>query len=424
MTTTGQDTTPGPSARAEWASMWPIPLTGLLGVVACSSFAYSYGVFMLAITHEFGWSRTEFGSAFVIQSLIALIAGPIIGRLTDRFGPRRIALWGIVPFAVGLSAIGLANGVLWQWNLLCAFFAATVGGIGPTVWVAAASRRFDAGRGLAMGVVLAGTGVGTAIWPLVATALIALVGWRLAYPVMAVASVAVLLPLTLAFIKEGASRTPSAATAAQKPQPRLWPILRSRTFFCLLIAGCLFVNVTYGVTLHLVPMLTANGFDATLAASAAVIAGATTLIGRVVTGWMLDVFPTRLVGIVAFLLPVVEVLCLWLGDGSVTISLIGVALLGFSAGAESDVLVYLASRRFPRSVFASVYSIIGSSFTVAAGLGPLIAGAVFDATGAYAVYYLICIPLAVAATAMVAAVPANDASLALLEEPKEMGGRI
>ena len=409
------------SARAEWAGGWPIPLTGLLGVVACSAFAYSYGVFMLEMTQEFGWSRAEFGSAYVVQSMIALIAGPIIGRLTDRFGSRRIALWGLLPFALGLSALGLANGALWQWTLLCAFFAATVGGIGPIVWLAAASRRFDAGRGLAMGVVLAGTGVGTAVWPLAATGLIALVGWRLAFPVMAIASVAVLLPLTLAFIKDGSNPRAAIGSANHAPRPRLWPILRSRTFFCLMLAGCLFVNVTYGVTLHLVPMLTANGFDATLAASAAVIAGATTLLGRVVTGWLLDLLPTRLVGFVAFLLPVVMVLCLWLGNGSVAVSLIGVALLGFSAGAESDVLVYLASRRFPRAVFASVYSIIGSTFTVAAGLGPLIAGAVFDATGNYEWYYLLCIPLAVAATALVVAVPAKDPSLMRVEKQDELG---
>lgn len=403
------DGAPARSARSEWAQMWPVPLTGLVGVVACSSFSYSYGVFMIEMTREFGWTRTEFSSTYLLQSLVGLIAGPVVGRLTDRFGSRRVALFGIAPFVLTLSLLGMANSSLPQWGLLCAVFAVTVPTIGPTVWVAAVTRRFDAGRGLAMGVVLAGTGVGTGLWPLAASLAIEHFGWRLAFPIMAVFSAAVLLPLILAFIRD--DRLPARALVDKASAPQLLPILRSWTFICLIVAGGLFVIVTYGVTLHLVPMLTANGFSPTMAASAAVIAGVTMLIGRIGTGWLLDRFPTRTVAVIAFLLPVVEMLCLWQGKGSVPISLIGVALLGISTGAESDVLVYIASRRFPNSVFASAYAIISTSFAIFAGLGPLFAAALFDADGDYTFFYLLCIPLTIAATVLVASVPEKDPAL-------------
>ncbi len=393
-------------SRREWAALWPMPLTGMVGVVACSAFAYSNSVFMLEMTREFGWTRTQFSSAFLLQMLASLLVMPLVGWLTDRFGPRRVALGGMLPFVLGLSVLGVADGSVWQWRLLCALYAAGAGSIGLTVWVAAAARRFDAGRGLAMGVVLAGTGVATGLWPLAATGLIELFGWRLAFPAMALISVAILLPLTLAFVKDRDEQPlQRRAIEDHSDQPRLLPLIFSRTFLCLLFAGSLFVCVTFGLTLNLVPILITNGFGMAFAASAAIVTGVGVLIGRVGAGWLLDRFPTRTVAIVAFVLPIVELICLWLGEGSIPLTLLGIALLGLTGGGESDVLVYMTSRRFDPQVFAKLYSICLAVFACAAGLGPVLASAVFDATGGYQTYILLCMPMALAALALIWAIP-------------------
>ena len=107
------------ASSREWAALWPVPFTGLAGVVACSAFAYSNSVFMLELTAEFGWTRTQFSSAFLLQMLVTLTIGPLVGWLTDRYGPRRIALCGLVPYVFSVSMLGLANGSIWQWWLLC-----------------------------------------------------------------------------------------------------------------------------------------------------------------------------------------------------------------------------------------------------------------------------------------------------------------
>src|SRR5688572_21889 len=98
--------------------MWPLPLVSMLGYIGGASFAYSAGVFMVQLTGEFGWSRAEFASAFTIHSLLSLVTAPLVGRLADRIGARRIALAGIVPFMIGLSLFALATGSIWQWYLL------------------------------------------------------------------------------------------------------------------------------------------------------------------------------------------------------------------------------------------------------------------------------------------------------------------
>ncbi len=394
------------ASSREWAAMWPVPFTGLAGVVACSAFAYSNSVFMLEMTEEFGWTRTQFSSAFLLQMLVSLTIGPLVGWLTDRFGPRRIALCGIVPYVLGVSMLGLANGAIWQWWLLCGLYAAGAGAIGLSVWVAAAARRFDAGRGLAMGVVLAGTGVATGLWPLTATGLIDLLGWRLAFPAMALGSAAIVLPLTLAFVRDRDEVVMQAAQQADTSErPRLLPIIMSRTFLCLLFAGSLFVCITFGLTLSLVPILTSKGYGATFAATAAIIAGVGVLVGRVGAGWLLDRVPTRPLAIVAFLLPLIELACLWQGQDSLPLILIGIAVLGLTGGAESDVLVYMTSRLFDPRVFALLYSICMAVFACFAGLGPVLASAVFDATGGYDLYLLLCMPMVLVAAGLIVAVP-------------------
>lgn len=403
----------GPSARREWAAAWPMPLIGMLGVVTSSAFVYSSGVFMTALTHEFGWTRAQFASAFTIQMLVGIVMGPLVGRAVDRFGPRSVALAGLCGLIVGLPLLGLANGSIWQWRMLCIIEGIGLAALSPVTWVTAVAGSFNVARGLALAVVLAGTGVGTALWPWVALNLIGLVGWRLSFTVMAFAAFAVLMPLTLLFFRG----TSVVRGPERLPRVPLWPTIRSRTFLCLIVAGCLYASVTLGLTLHLVPILTGNGFTLADAAAAAVVVGVATLVGRLVTGYALDHLPTRIVGLVAFLLPIVEVFCFWQGNGSAALSFAGAALLGLTSGAESDVLVYLASRRLDRSVFASAYAIFNTFFAIAASMGPLIAGSLFDTYGSYDAYFLLCVPIALVAALLISLVPSAPA-----EQPTEAAG--
>src|SRR4030095_8230614 len=80
---------------------------------------------------------------------------------------------------------GLAQGPIWQWWLIAFVQALLASLIGGAVWMKAVVTRFTASRGLALATVLAGSGVATAIWPVVAAYLIGEVGWRLSYSAMA-----------------------------------------------------------------------------------------------------------------------------------------------------------------------------------------------------------------------------------------------
>jgi len=80
-------------------------------------------------------------------------------------------------------------------------------------------------------------------------------------------------------------------------------------------------------------------------------------------------------------------------------------LIGLAAGAETDVVTYLTSRKFDRRLFGSVYALFQTGFTIFASLGPLLAGAIFDITGTDDNYLLAVVPIVITTAALICIVP-------------------
>ncbi len=397
------------AARAEWAAMWPLPLVSMLGYVGGASFAYSSGVFMQELTREFGWSRAEFAMAFTIHSLVGLAMAPVIGRLIDRIGARKMALIGIVPFMLGLSLFGLADGSIWQWWTIALVQALLASMIGAAVWVKAVVTRFKASRGLALAVVLSGSGVATTVWPLVAAYFISHFGWRLSYPGMALCWGLVMLPLAWLFFVDadsGASGDARASTAM--PLSELKEVFFSRTFISLALAGAIFSALTLGLLLHLVPIFRDAGLDLATAAGIAGLTGIFAIAGRLTTGLLLDLVPTRPLAVAIFLLPLAITGLLWNFDGSIYLAISAVAILGFVSGADGDIIAYLISTKFEPHVFATIYSLMIAILAISSSFGPILSGAIFDHWGSYQPYFLLMIPMALIAASLVGTIPVQE----------------
>lgn len=399
----------GASARAEWAAMWPLPFVSMLGYAGGATFAYSSGVFMEVLTREFGWSRAEFSTAFTIFSLTSLLLAPVMGRLIDLYGPRRLALIGIVPSLLGLSLFGLASGSIWQWWLIAFFQALLASAIGAAVWAKAVVSRFKTGRGMALAIVLAGSGLATTVWPIIATYFIAQLGWRLSYPAMALSWGALILPLAWLFLKDGETGERSADQSRGKSSPisfgSLKRLLHSRIFVSVALAGAIFSAMTLGLLLHLVPLFSAAGIDLPTAAGIAGLTGIASIIGRLATGFLLDLLPTRPVAIGIFLLPLAISALLWNFDGSIYAAVCAVAILGFVSGADGDVVAYLVSKSYDQEQFATAYSVIIAILTISSSFGPILSGAIYDRYGSYDPYLLIMVPMALGAAMLIGSLP-------------------
>jgi predicted MFS family arabinose efflux permease len=395
------------TARQEWSAQWPLPLVSMLGVSGGAMFAYSSGVFMEDMTTAFGWSRAQFSSIFVAMMGLGLVLMPAVGWLTDRYGPRRLALIGIVPFAVCFSLLGLVSGSIVQWYALCLLFAPFQALVGQPIWIAAVIGRFDASRGMALAVTLSGLGLGSMLWPLLAALYIEEFGWRMSFAALALTWAVPVLPLAFAFFFGAPTqRTQAVARGAGLSSYRA--ALLSPTFAGLLLAAGLFASAYFGLTVHLVPVMRSSGLELTTAAGIASLVGLASITGRLGTGYLLDHLPTRPLAVVAFLMPALSATLLLLTPGSVGAAVVAVAILGLASGAEMDIVTYVAARRFGPQVFASTYAIFVSIVAACASLGPVLAGALFDRQKSYDTFLMIVIPLVAVGAGLMALLPMSE----------------
>src|SRR5262249_29685907 len=160
------------------------------------------GVFIKPLEAEFGWSRTALSSAVAVSIALYGLAGPVVGRLADRWGPR----WGV---GVGVALVGIGTmlgaGVTRFWQFFVAVgLIAAIGSSATAAPVAAtvATRWFERRRGLVLGINGAGMAAGQLVILPLAMALVAVVGWRGAFLALGIGLLAIVAPLTAALIRD------------------------------------------------------------------------------------------------------------------------------------------------------------------------------------------------------------------------------
>ena len=171
------------------------------------------------------------------------------------------------------------------------------------------------------------------------------------------------------------------------------------------MAAGLFVVASYALIVHLVPILREDGLSLQTAAALAGVAGIFSIFGRIGAGLLLDTVPTKVFGVLVFLLPAFVSVLLTFAAGSFPILVLAVALMGLAMGAESDILAYIASCRFDHAVFGSLFAIIQTITAVASLCGAMLAGYLFDLRGDYSLFLTIVIPVAAASALCLMLVP-------------------
>jgi len=400
-------------ALAEWRAGWSLPPVAALGVAVASAPPYALGMFFAPLEQEFGWSRAQTSSGLFALSAVAIVTIPLIGRLVDLHGARRIAVPSLILFAAAFAALGLAQPAIWTWWALWMLLALAGAGVSPVVWTAAVASRFDKGRGLAMAITLSGAGIGTAAAPVLSNWLIDSYGWRAAYAGMGMLFAAVMLPLMLLFFYGAGdlarrSAPGQGAHAVQNlPGMTVGEGLRHGKFQRLVVATFLIAFGLLALVVHFVPIVTSAGLSTSQAAAAAALIGAGSITGRLFAGFLLDRTSATLVGTAAFLLPVFVALALlqWAGDAAMIVPI--ALLLGLSLGSEVDVVAYLASRHVGLKRFGALFGICMSAMALATGVGPWVAGLIFDAFGNYDYFLIAAAPLFLTAALLIASLGAK-----------------
>lgn len=377
------------SGRAEWARYWYVALAAALGYSASGLNVFGIGPFIAPLHREFDWSRTQIMSGATIVSVVVGLAGVPMGWLIDRWGSRPIGLLGVLAVGSTVGLLGTATGTTANWLALWTLAAFCAPMVQANIWTSAVVTRFDAARGMALGVTLCGTALATFALPLLATWLIENFGWRHAFLGMGALWVSAVFPVLFLFFR-GARDVPRGRQIAQAVDPAplaglsLAHALRSATFYKLTLASALFVTAIYGATVHMVPILTDGGVPPLSAAGAASLVGIFSLVGRLSTGAILDRFPARIVGAVTFLIPIPGCALLVSHGFGIAGDMAATAMIGFTLGAETDSITYLVTRHFGLRHFGLIQGALLSAMSVGGALGPLAAAATFDHFGSYA----------------------------------------
>jgi len=363
---------------------WRVVLAACLGVMAGfgSLFVYTFSVFVKPLAAEFGWSREAISSGFAIAAVTLGVCSPLLGRWIDRFGPRRIILSCMTIYGCGIAALSLLHTGLWQFYLTCFVLGVVGNGAAHLAYSRSISTWFRRRLGMALAFVMVGAGLGAMILPVVAQSIISRFGWRAAYGSLGGIALLLGLPLSWRYIRE-------RGTIGRESGPVLhsgitWQQgLRSFAFW--IITAILFVSSISmnGAITHLSALLTDRGLTAGNAALCASLLGGSSLLGRVVVGWLLDRFFGPHVALVINLITALGIFLLARAS-SFPAGCLAAALIGIGAGGEAAITPYLLTRYFGLRAFSTLYGLTWTFYAAAGAIGPVILGRAFDATGSYA----------------------------------------
>ena len=363
--------------RAEFARGWRVVAGSLLGIAigVSSLFFYSLGIFIKPIAAEFSWGRGAASlGALVGTACAALVAIPV-GRLVDRIGSVPVAMGSLALLALSFLALGTWTAGLTSFLVLTALLALLTTGSTPLPYSRLVVAAFHQARGLALGVTLAGTGVGALLTPVFLTPLVARHGWRAGYFALAVV-VIVLSPLVWWLIRS----VPEPAVSRTDSLP-FGQFARSRAFRTLALIFFLASVAVLGTLVQFVPMLTDWGLSAGRAGATAGLVGVAAIAGRLIVGMLLDRMPPLAVTGGMFLVVAGGLAMLALVGPAFAIA--GGAVLGLAVGAEVDLLAFLVGRYFAPALYGQTYGAIYAVFLVGGALGPAISGYLQQSTGDY-----------------------------------------
>jgi sugar phosphate permease len=370
----------------------------LFAIVGCA--LYGLPFFYDFLVKDLGWTRQQVTSG---NALSKLVVGPLFGflagMLIDAAGPRRVMIVGIL--MAGGAVAGLGSVSTLGFFYACYFFNA-LGYVcgGPLPNQVLLSRWFDAGRGKAMGIAYLGIGVGGALVPLLAHALIQALGWRRALLALGLLMIVVALPAALIVREPQRSAAEAPATAVS-----VRAVLRRPAFYLLALGSMCSIGAIGGTMQNLKLYLS---LDREL--SQGRVAGLLSLIlwasiaGRLLMGWLADRWAKKYVMLLIYTI-VASTIPLLAFAPSEAMLFVGAVAFGVGLGGDYMIIPLMAAELFGVKVLGRVMGVILAADGVAEAIVPMLVAGVRDRTGSYAGGFALLVGLAALGALTVAGLP-------------------
>lgn len=353
---------------------------------------------------DLGWSRATVTSGNAIAKISVGLFGFMAGWFIDHAGPRRLMLIGIL--CGGIALIGLGNlSSLWQFYFFYLFSAAAYMLGGPLPNQILITRWFRASRGKAMAIAYIGVGIGGMLVPQLSRWLHAKYGWQVALMILGVLIMVVAFPFALA-VKEN---PPNQALAEIQAPPRISPagLFRLRPFVLLTIGSMCSIAAVSGTVQNLKLFFSLDlHYSQSYAANIISLVLLSSIIGRLLMGWLADRFPKKKVMVLIYVLAAVAISLLYF------VTVPGVQYLfaivfGIALGGDYMIIPLMAAELFELKLLGRVMGLVLTFDGFSDALSPLLIGWIRDLTGSYTSGFAVLIVLAVIGIIAVSLLPSK-----------------
>ncbi len=378
---------------------WVIVAAGCLILFLEWGFQYSYGVFFTELCTDLDWTRTMVSGAYSLGFLWHSVIYLPAGRLNDRYGPRLVLAISIIVLSAGYALMSIINAP-WQLYIFYGIVVGTGMGFGLVPVVSTVSRWFVKRRGMALGLTVAGLGIGALVLAPFAQFLITKFDWRNSYLLIAGILLVIglpisrlmrlhpsekgLLPYGINEMAEGSKHNNLLSTV----DFTFKQAIKTKAFWLLFTMYVFHAFVVQMVMVHLKAYAIDFGIAEMTAATALGLVGGTSIAGRLVIGSLSDRIGRKACFFVAYLL--MAVMLLWLIEARQPWQFyLFSSVYGFAYGGNVPLFPAVVADWFGTKFHGIIYGTLMLATGIGGAIGPLLAGYIYDTRGSYNIAIII-----------------------------------
>ncbi len=395
--------------------LWIVLAAAFAMHMAYAGVHFSFGVFLKPIAAAMDWSRGATAFAYTLLWWASAPATFVLGWLSDRIGPRKILVFGGAIFGLGIFLSSTVES-LWEFYL----YFGVLGGIGRAAarapLLSAVFQSFTKRKGLAIGLTLSGTGIGTLIFPSLARYIMSVSSWRLAFVALGLVSWGILIPVAFLITKPRPGEPePGRAQGEQKgwdtdavgilgSPDKEWTVaevLKNRVFLIFLGTG-LACCVSHSFPLaHIVAYASDRGISELSAASILGTVGVSASAGRLIWGATSDRIGGRKSVLCCIALQTFLMFLVAFANDLWSFYLFAVAF-GLFYGGVLPLYAVVSRELFGMRRFGTVYGMHSFVTSTGMGVGGVMGGYIFDFSGDYFFSFMASTALGLIATGFAA----------------------
>ena len=356
---------------------------------------YTFGIFFRPVLDEFGWTRAMTSGAFSMSTIVTGVLAVLMGSLTDRFGPRLVMTFCGLMLSVGYFLMSRI-GAVWQLYIFYGLILGVGMSGGYIPLMTTVARWFVRRRGLMMGVVVSGVGVGGLIGPPLANRIITAYGWRTSYLILGGVVTGIVLlsaqflkrdPAQLGIVALGEDDLDIQASNSGIKSLSVREAIRTSQFWMVCGINCCFGIGLFSILVHVSPHVIDLGISPAIAAGVLATIGGSSFVGKLLSGRAADSIGSRMTLGIGLALMAAAYLLL---ASAITVWVLYVfaIIFGLAYGACVPSIPHLVAGLFGLSSNGAIFGTANVFFNIGGALGPFFTGLVFDLTGRYRIAFL------------------------------------